>query len=295
MEEIMLNGETYCFSKEVRRQEEERKSFQELALGVFGLSFEKWYQQGYWTDSYLPYTLFHQGRAVANISVNVMPFLYKGAARLYIQLGTVMTAPDYRKRGLSRYLMGRVLEDWKEKSDAIYLFANKTVLDFYPKFGFVRGKESQCMLSVNPNPKKLRKLNVDCAEDRELLRRKYAEGESFSKFSLVDNWGLLMFHCAGFVKNCIYYLEEKDVAVIADYHKEQLCCYHIFGKTTAALEQILNDVSHADTRQAVLYFSPVGSYPETDWQEEDDTLFVYGGKENLFQNGGLLFPLLSHA
>ncbi len=295
MERILLNGQSYGFSNQVRLQEEERIAFEHLAHTVFGLSFEEWFQKGYWTDQYCPYTLFDQGKAVANVSVNRMPFLYEGEKRLYIQLGTVMTEPGYRKRGLSRYLMQRVLDDWKEECDGIYLFANHTVLDFYPKFGFQQGKESRCVLPVTPQPQRVRKLDIDSEEDRKLLKEKYVLGEPFSRFSLTDNWGLLMFHCSGFAKDCIYYLESEDLVVIAEYQKEELSCYQILGNTSASLEQILNEIARPETKRAVLYFSPTGDYVGIDWQEEDETLFLYQEKENLFPNGQLLFPLLSHA
>lgn len=104
-----------------------------------------------------------------------------------------------------------------------------------------------------------------------------------------------MFHCSGFAKDCIYYLESEDLVVIAEYQKEELSCYQILGTASASLEQILNEIARPETKRAVLYFSPTGDYVGTDWQEEDETLFLYQEKENLFPNGQLLFPLLSHA
>ena len=48
--------------------------------------------------------------------------------------------------------METVLSDWRDCSDGIYLFANDSVLDFYPKFGFCPMGEYQ--VSVNVTPKK---------------------------------------------------------------------------------------------------------------------------------------------
>jgi hypothetical protein len=33
-------------------------------------------------------------------------------------------------------LIQHILDDWRDKADAFFLFANSTTVDFYPKFGF---------------------------------------------------------------------------------------------------------------------------------------------------------------
>ncbi len=47
----------YQLVKQVRENNPLRKSFIDLAVKTFDLSFEEWYQQGYWTDAYIPYAL----------------------------------------------------------------------------------------------------------------------------------------------------------------------------------------------------------------------------------------------
>lgn len=44
----------YYLSKDVMSDEKLRHAFNELSTNVFGLSFEKWYQEGYCSDLYLP-------------------------------------------------------------------------------------------------------------------------------------------------------------------------------------------------------------------------------------------------
>lgn len=91
--------------------------------------------------------MLHQdGRVVSNVSVNHMVFDVCGEKKHYIQLGTVMTDPEYGGRGLNRILMERVLSEYEGKTDGIYLFANDTVLDYYPKFGFRPAKEYEYYL-----------------------------------------------------------------------------------------------------------------------------------------------------
>ena len=53
-----------------------------------------------------------------------------------------MTRPGHRGRGLARRLMEEVLRDWSGRCDGMFLFANGTVLDFYPRFGFRRAAQA---------------------------------------------------------------------------------------------------------------------------------------------------------
>ena len=99
----------YTFTKQVRDNASLRQSFMDLAAQTFGLSFENWYQAGCWSDSYLPYSFVCQGRIVANASVSLMDFSWRGKQRLYIQIGTVMTDPAFRGHGLSRRLLENIL------------------------------------------------------------------------------------------------------------------------------------------------------------------------------------------
>lgn len=45
-----------------------------------------------------------------------------------------MTHPDYRGQGLAKKLLEHVIAKYEDQYDFLYLFANDTVLDFYPKF-----------------------------------------------------------------------------------------------------------------------------------------------------------------
>ena len=96
--------------KNYRDNEFLRNSFNELAGKVFGgLNFEDWYRNGFWKDNYIPYSVVVDGKVVANVSVNACDMNYAGRIVKLIQLGTVMTDPDYRGRGYARLLMERLL------------------------------------------------------------------------------------------------------------------------------------------------------------------------------------------
>lgn len=124
------------FMKNYKNNEVLRKSFFELAVNTFEINFEDWYQQGYWGERYIPYSYVDGDQVIANVSVNILELIIHGEKKKAIQIGTVMTHPDYRGKGLSTRLMNKVLAEYENKYDYMYLFANESVLDFYPKFGF---------------------------------------------------------------------------------------------------------------------------------------------------------------
>ena len=148
---VTLNNKEYTFLIQYQKEEKYRAAFNALAKKVFGISFEEWYAAGYWNEKYIPYTLFDGEHAVANISVNIMDFEVCGEKERYIQIGTVMTDENYRNQNLSRFLMEKVMEEWGSKCKFVYLYANKSVLGFYPKFGFYQVKEYEYFKSIKVN------------------------------------------------------------------------------------------------------------------------------------------------
>ena len=300
----------YHLHKHVRDDDRARAAFNALAGEVFGLSFEKWRRQGCWTDRYIPYLLLDGDEAAANVSVNRMETVWDGKRKQCIQLGTVMTAPAYRGRGLARMLMEEVLRDWLDRCDALYLFANDTVLDFYPKFGFQRQAETQRRLlpSLLPAaaPQPLRRLDMALPADRELLHACYQRGNPHTRLPMLDNEGLLMFYCASFLRDHIFYLEDSQTAAILEREEDALICLDLYGGRNTPAEalphllgsllQSLPDHWTAGAKELRLGFTPAGdALGEAVPIGEDDALFIYAEKENPLSGWQGMFPLLSHA
>lgn len=286
----------FALNKHIKENDALRKSFFDLAVKTFHLRFEDWYQNGYWTDQYIPYALVDQNQVIANASVNIIHTTWQKRPRRYLQIGTVMTDAAYRRRGLSRRLITEIISDWKDQSDGIYLFANKTVLDFYPKFGFQKATEYQYTIPVTAKKSDFRKLNMERESNRALLLRCYEKSNPFSQLPMIGNDGLLMFYCTGLMKNHVYYSREHDAVCIAEYNNGTLQCYDIFGSPKVSLETILSAISPPSTKQAVLGFTPKSTEQCSCAKiEGENTLFVWKEKDNIFLNQKIMFPLLSHA
>lgn len=247
-------------------------------------------------EQYIPHVLLDRDRIVANVSVNIIDTLWKNQSKRYIQLGTVMTDCEYRQRGLSRWLIERILETYKEECDAIYLFANDSVLDFYPKFGFVKRNQYQCQIPIIPKVGQLRLLDMSSKEDKALLIEKYRKSNPFSALPMEENVGLLMFYCSQFLKDNVYYIEKYDAIVIMEQEDENMICYDIFCDANNDLENLLSTIARAQTKNILLGFTPKKSDSYENFiLKGEDTLFVLEEAEDIFAGNKIMFPLLSHA
>lgn len=294
--------------KQIRSREGRRESFFKLAEEVFDLSFREWYENGYWTDQYIPYALCDGDRVAANVAVNLMQLESRGQIRNYVQLGTVMTDPEYRGRGLSRRLMEEVFRDWDGRCNGMYLFANSDVLEFYPRFGFQPGEEYEWHLKL-PEGKRnergngsFRRLDLKKAEDMEIFRRCLEKGNPYSALQMRDNWGLVMFYCGGIFKDSIFYSEAYDMVCVGEKEETGFYCHELLGDGGISLEQAVFAAAPGGTKTVVLGFSPenrLGGAAEYGLDarcillESDVTLFFRGG-EDLLAGKKLRLPELSH-
>ncbi len=293
----VIGGETYDYRDDIRRDEAARRSFDDLARRTFGLSFESWYQSGYWQGDYLPHVLLRGDKVVANVSVNLCPMRLDGNMWHLVQLGTVMTDEAFRGRGLARFLMERILETWESRCDGMYLYANDSVLGFYPKFGFVRAEEYRYELPFSGAKPSAARLSMENAADVRALLNAFGKGNPFARMAMAANEGLLMFYCSQFLKSGIRYLPESGVAAVIEADDDALLVWDIFGGDGLRLSDILAAVAPERTRRIRLGFTP----KETEGmeagllREEDTTLFVRGDICAKLAAERLMFPMLSHA
>ncbi|MEG0328412.1 MAG: GNAT family N-acetyltransferase [Erysipelothrix sp.] len=291
MRKVLINEHEYQFTNDILNIASIRHSFNKLTSEVFEISFEDWYEQGYWKDQYQPYVLLDNDVVVANVSVNKMQI--KRDSKIYdvIQIGTVCTQELYRNKGLIRFLMDQVLTDYSDQ--CIYLFANDTVLDFYPKFGFKHHKEKQYVIS-NASSSKHDFKKFDMADPNRLsqFKQKYQIGNPFSKVVVVDNLSLIMFYLGGPFSEMIYYSELLDIFAI--YDDESHTLFDVFGRNDISLEEIIGSIT--DTSEITLGFTPIDSrnMSVVEGDFDDNALFVLNDSENLFENQ-MCLPYLSHA
>ena len=133
-----------------------------LMREVFDFDFDFWFRRGMWSDKYESFSLIDAGRMVAHVGVSRMKLRVKGKEFFAIQLGGVATSPEARGQGHMRRLLGGVLRRYAETP--VFLFANDSVSDFYPKFGFsaARTMRPVARLSID-NPFEPERCTPDAA------------------------------------------------------------------------------------------------------------------------------------
>jgi len=287
----------YQLVEHYRDNDSLRHSFNELAGRTFGLDFEDWYQNGFWGDSYDPCSIVEDGRVVANVSVNRTDMVYEGRVRHLLQLGTVMTEESHRNRGLIRELMEHIGEEWRGKAEGTYLFANDSVLDFYPKFGFRRAAEYQYTKRMSGGG--------DCQFERVPMDSPAAwrrledamEGNVFhGRFDMRGNKGLIMFYVTKFMRDNVYFHSGTDTFVIAEKDGGILLLHNVFSRTLDRLEDV-EELFGKETEEVRLGFVPskAEGYEASKLREEDCTFFVRGRGLDAFRKDRLRIPSLCHA
>ena len=279
-----------------RDNESLRYSFNELAGKVFGgLNFEGWYRNGFWKDNYIPYSVVADGKIVSNVSVNTCDMNYDGKIVKLIQLGTVMTDPDYRGRGYARMLMEKIIEDYENKVDGIYLFANDSVVDFYPKFGFRKSREYQFSKAVKIDIEWTAQL-VPMTEksDWDNMVQILNKTEQNAKVYMVSNAGLYMFYLAQFMRENTFYIEDCDSYAIAEIEGDTLILHAVVG--SGAIDRVISAFGK-EIKKVILAFTPNDStgYDKSVVVEEDTHLFVRG---KFFDENGedeFMFQAITHA
>lgn len=274
-----------------------RKSFNELAMKTFGIDFEDWYQNGYWGEKYIPYSILDGNKVIANVSVHLMEFETDGYRKKYIQLGTVMTEEAYRNQGLIRKLIEEVEKDYAEKAEGFYLFANDSVKEFYPKFGFKEGREYQYSKSVQNNDEaSVVQISMKDMENWRLLEDAITSSVNYSCFEMKNNMELIMFYITKFMQENVYYMRKQNAYIIAEIEDETVLLHNIFADRVVDLDNVAQAFGK-EIKRMILGFTPLkkDGYKITEVQEEDTTLFLRGTGFINFEKEEKMFPTLSHA
>lgn len=281
--------------KDYRDNKVLRDSFNKLAKKVFDLDFEGWYRNGFWNENYIPYSVVVDGKVVANVSVNRCDMNYNGSVLKLIQLGTVMTDPDYRGKGYARILMKKIMQEYEGRTDGMFLYANDSVLAFYPKFGFYEKAEYQYSRPVKSSTEDVtKKVPMDTADDWAKMVKVMKNKAQCGNMTMCGNEDLFMFYLSQFMRKCVYYIGQSDTYVIAEIEGDTLMIHAIFGE--ASVDEVIASFGSA-IRRATLFFTPIDrrGYEETVVDEENTTFFVKGKVFETIGDDKFIFQAIAHA
>lgn len=299
VENIKVKDKNYIFYKQYQEQEKLRLEFNRMTQQFWKFDFENYYQSGFWGDNCIIYSLFDGDKIVSHITVS----LFEHGDKILMQLGTVMTDENYQKLGLNRFLMERIILDFKDKIDGTYLFANETVLDYYPKFGLspvLEFEHYQIKKNSEVTAKYKRgKLDLDLDMDLKLFEDLIDTSISNSQFQTKSK-GLSMFYCyanpeMGF-RDDVYFIVELNCVVVVQLENNVLHIVEIFCENEINLDDVISAFSDLSFEEIVIDFTPIQAnvFQYRDYKEEDLQLFVSSNLKLLFDENQLRINSLSH-
>ncbi|MBD3218626.1 MAG: GNAT family N-acetyltransferase [candidate division Zixibacteria bacterium] len=262
-----------------------------------GLDFKIWYEKGFWLDNYIPHSIVIDDKIVSNASITKMALLVDGNIMKGIQVGTVGTLPEYRRRGLSRILMQHILNKYSDSMEIIFLYSSKEALSFYPKFGFDHYNEVIFRQTQNiPEPDySARKLDIGTDRDFSLMREILGRRTPVSRlFGALDYDFITIWHILNLHPNHLYYLEKEGIIIIASESNNQIHIWDvIYDKPMEIQEALPQIIKSEDIKSINFYFSPdlLGFNYDDTIVDSESPLFVKG----TFPIGGRKFKFPSTA
>ena len=285
------------------KDEELRHKLNSLTRQTFYFDFENWVTGGYFEGDYIPYSFLEDERIVSNVSANKMCFMQNGRVKNYIQIGTVMTEPAYRKQGLAGKLLHYIIEKYEDECDGFYLFANLSALDFYREAGFQEIRQYRYTMDADNWQRLKMSVTMFCPIDPKdaVMKQKYMDAVKNSAVNAaldqMNRFGLQMFYTADLAN--MYYSEDLDCFVIMEKENDTLILKSVICKNHLSIKDILLRIQ-TDCHTLELGFAPCGEDADLFRTEQFDggndyRLFYKGEQLRSIETEKLFFPLFSHA
>jgi GNAT superfamily N-acetyltransferase len=276
-----------------------RKSFNELSQNTFGINFEEWYQKKLWNDKYECYSIKMGNKIVSNASVSKFQFIINGEKKTALQIGTVMTDEEFKGKGLAKQIMNFILEKFEKEYDIIYLFANNSVAEFYPKFGFEKITQFQIYSTekIETNTKfKFRKLDMNNLDDISILRKVGVNRiHNSSKFDVINGYEVMFWYCLNVFRDNIFYDENEKIIVIYTVAGNKLNIHDIVLTEKKNYKEIVGSIVTDEVKEVSFNFNMDVDNLEIKERavDEDNNILFIKGKYS--KDLKIIHPITSHA
>jgi len=252
------------------------------------LDFQFWYDLNLWDSNYESYSIISNGEIISNICVYKSDILFNGKRCQALSMGAVATKEGHRGNGYSRLLMEHVIDKYRDTP--IYLSANDTVIDFYPRFGFERVYEKTPIAKYHiNNAVRPQKLSYDSAAvwDHVHGRINYSK-----KFDCLNTASINIFHIhSGYLSEDIYNIPELDTVVIAEQQSTVLKITGVFSLKEICFADLARFLPFKNVEKIEFGFMPCWDDLEYEMVDCDpEPLFVRDLRCDL---GDFKFPELS--
>jgi len=274
-----------------------RKKYFDFIDTVFpSADFCEWYNKGFWADEFIPISLLENGEIISNVCLSKMKLLIEGKEVKGIQIGAVGTIPEYRNKGLSKYLMDLALNKYQNYAELFFLFANETVTDFYPKFGFKQYNEViyRSESDIPASNYSARKLNISDKSDFTILTNLVDRRAPLTKLFGAVYYGIItMWNILNICKDEIYYLENENIIFIYSKKNNHLDIWDVIYEEKFDISETLPQIIDNKIESVNFHFPPDIIGFKYDRTEKSDTLLFIKGEFNL-PEGAFKFPTTAH-
>jgi len=264
--------------------------FDNLIQEVFGFSFSPWLERKLWGENYESYSVIENGKMLSNVCVYKSDMIVQGKTIKTNRFGAVATRKDSRGKGLSRTLMEHILSIYP--NTPALLTANSTVTDFYPRFGFRQAQvyKPEVTSLINNDPNKAIKYKLD---DKKFMSLLYGRNCYSKIVDCIGTQSTQIFHLIMEYSEDIYYLQNLDVAVIAEQDSNRLLLVDVIAKKPISFETLKQELPFTNVEVVEFGFSTdwLGVSPSWIPLDMEDEPFFIRGEWNLPEY--YRFPLMS--
>jgi predicted N-acetyltransferase YhbS len=261
-----------------------------------GRTFFTWGARGGWTERYEVIAVVVNDQVVSTVGRHSMRYVINGEARNGYQLGAIATHADHRNRGLARQLMSKVLGELDAPNQPVILFANPSVLDLYPRFGFRRLAQTAFIghVDVRPADTLAPRLDLERPTDRAWLANHCARASAVGqRFAARDYYPPMLFNLTR-QPRIIFRLDLFGAVVIVHQDGDRLMIQDLLATRPFRLTDALPHVCTQPVRTLEFGFHPEACWPDAESRPLDDdgsTLFAWGAAAEV--NGPIRFPDLA--
>jgi GNAT superfamily N-acetyltransferase len=241
-------------------------------------SWALWRDHGGWTEAYEVFAIMDGERIASTIGRSRMQWVVDGQVQTGFQLGAVATLEPYRRQTYARQLMDRVIA---QSEGPLILFANRSSVAFYPKFGFTRvaQRRSTAACVVQPSrapavrcdlssPAERARLAALCARARPIRGRLTARD-----YGWIALWNL----CCGPV--AAFWLPDHDAVVATTVEPGRLIVHDVIAPNPFSLRTVVPSLITQPIATVEFLFDPEDWWQGAEHADPDDTdspLFVLG-------------------
>jgi predicted N-acetyltransferase YhbS len=259
------------------------------------IDFRRWAARGGWTDDYEIFALAEGDELIAAIGRTRMDLVMGGRPCIGYQLGAVGTLPAHRGRGHARAVMQWLLDALDTPDQPVILFANDTVLDFYPRFGFRRVVQQSfgAAIDLAPEGRPARALDLGLPADRARLARLCAAAPATGRgFSTRDYHNVLLWHLT-YRPFAPFWLDGPEALLVASEVEGMLAIHDLIAARPFDLRGALPQVIGGPISTIAFGFAPEAWWPAATVLGDDHEapLFVRGGPP--LPAGPIRFPDLA--